>query len=530
MKRKGIGLTIAFAILALVLAVTLVGCYFTLKYFVVTDWQFFPRNREVLDLRGQSISAQAYDTLVWKMPGTKILWDVPFQGERYDCATQELTVTRLSQEDLDMLVYLPLLETVNAQGCTDYGMLKELYRQRPDLDVRYTVPIAGREYTPDTRTVTLESLSREDMQLLEYLPNLTQVDCTACRNFSDVYELAQNHPEWQVSCLTSIAGTRIDPAATELTVQGAAYQELSVGLAAMPALQKLTIHSPSATGEELNRLREEYPGVEIHWDIAVFGRTFSDDATELDISNQPIGSVEQAKEIAAKFPRLTKLIVDSTGIDNEEMAAYREEVRSQYQVVWTVYFTDKCKARTDDTWFMPIHQGEYYFEERNAYNLRYCEDMVCMDIGHSTVKTIDFVAFMPHLKYLILAWTQVQDITPISNCKELVFLELDHCVIRDYTPLQGCTALEDLNINDNDWPVSIDPLLSMTWLKNLWVPTRTYSEKQALLAALPDTRVVISNPKTTFVSKTERCEEGLGWRNLKNYYDMRDLLGMYYMS
>lgn len=530
MKRKGIGLTITCAVLAIALAVALAACYFTLKYFVVVDWQLFPRNQEVLDLRGQSISPQTYDTLVWKMPGTQIYWSVPFQGGSYDCTTRELTVTHLSQEDVNMLVYFPLLERVNGQNCTDYGMLRALYEQHPELEVLYTVPVAGEGYGPETTSVTLTSLTREDMQNLEYLPRLTRVDGTGCREFPLLRELAQIHPQWEVKYLTSIAGTELSASAKELTVSGVSYEELSVGLAAMPELQKLTVHTPKATGQELAKLREEYPNVEIHWDIEVFGQIFQDDATEVDISNQRIDSIQQAKEIASKFPNLTKLIVDSTGIDNDEMAAYRDEVRSSYKVVWTVIFTDKCKARTDETWFMPIHQGEYYFEEKNAYNLRFCEDMVCIDIGHSTVKTIDFVKYMPNLKYLILAWTAVQDISPLSSCKELLYLELDHCVVRDYTPLQGCTALEDLNINDNDWPVSIDPLLTMTWLKNLWVPTRSYAEKEALVAALPNTLVVTSNPKTTFIDGSTRCTEGEGWRNLKNYYDMRDQLGMYYMN
>ena len=530
MKRKGIGLTVACAVLALVLAIALAACYFTLKNYVVSGWQLFPRNQQMLDLRSRNISPETYDTLVWKMPGTQILWSVPFQGGRYDCTTKELTVNQLSLEDLDTLVYFPLLETVNARSCTDYGALRALYEQRPDLDVRYTVPVSGTDYSPDTQKVTLESLTREDMQNLEYLPRLSQVDGTGCREFTLLRELEQTHPQWQVSYLTAIAGTELSPSAREFTCSGASYQELSVGLAAMPELQKLTIHAPKANGEELERLRQEYPDVDIHWDIEVFGQVFPDNATELDISNQRIESIQQAKEIASKFPQLTKLIVDSTGISNDEMAVYRDEVRSQYKVVWTVHFTDKCKARTDETWFMPIQQGEYYFEERNVYNLRFCEDMVAIDIGHSTVKTIDFAAYMPHLKYLILAWTCVEDISPLANCKELVYLELDHCVIHDYTPLQQCTALEDLNINDNDWPVSIEPLLTMTWLKNLWVPTRKYADKVALTEALPNTRVVVTNPKTTFISKTERCPDGQGWRNLKNYYDMRDFLGMYYMN
>ena len=524
MNRKGLAGTIAAAILAITLAVVLVVCYFTTKYFVIVDFQLFPRNREQLDLRSQAISTDAYDTLVWKLPGTKILWSVPFQGGYFDCASQELTITQLSQTDLDTLVYFPQLEVIHAESCTDYGPLMELYLRYPDIEVNYTIPIAGTRYGPDTETVTLQTLSQEDMLLLCYLPRLTRVDGTLCREFALLRELEREHPEWEVDYLTTIAGTEFSPTAKTLELTGASYEELSIGLAAMPELKTLTIHAPQATGAELLQLREDYPNVEIHWEVTVFGKTYPDDITELDISHQSVGSIENAKQIASKFPMLTKLIVDSTGIENEAMAAYRDEVRSDYKVVWTVIFTEKCKARTDETYFMPIQQGEYYFQEKNVYNLRYCEDMICIDIGHSTVKTLDFVTFMPHLKYLILAWTSVEDITPLNTCKELVFLELDHCVVRDYMPLQGCTALEDLNINDQDWPVSIDPLLSMTWLKNLWVPTRSYSEKQALIEALPDTRVVVDNPKTTYVSSTVRCPEGLGWRNLKNYYDLRDIL------
>lgn len=529
MKKRGIGFTVAFAVLALCLAIALAACYLTLKFYVVADWQLFPRGQEVLDLRNQSISPEAYDTLVWKLPDTKIIWNVPFQSGSYDCTTQELTVSQLSQEDLPMLSYFPLLKTVNAQNCTDYAVLRTLYEQNPDLEVNYSVPVGEERYGPETTSVTLKSLTREQMQNLDYLPKLTTVDGTDCREFSLLKELAETHPQWTVRYLTSIAGEALNPSAESLTLKGAAYEELSVGLAAMPQLQQLTILSPKASGEELMRLREEYPNVDIHWEIEVFGKNFLDSATEVDISNQRIDSIQQAKDIASKFPKLEKLIVDSTGIDNDEMALYRDEVRSSYKVVWTVILSDKCKARTDDTWFMPIQQGEYYFAERHAYNLRFCEELVCIDIGHSQVENIDFVKYMPNLKYLILAWTCVLDISPISSCKNLVYLELDHCAIRDYTPLQGCTALEDLNINDNDWPVSVEPILSMTWLKNIWVPTRSYSDKQALMEALTNTRVVINNPKTTFVDKHTRCEDGLGWRNLKNYYDMRDMLGMYYM-
>jgi pyruvate,orthophosphate dikinase len=62
------------------------------------------------------------------------------------------------------------------------------------------------------------------------------------------------------------------------------------------------------------------------------------------------------------------------------------------------------------------------------------------------IKNCDFVAFMPHLKYLILADTKVTDLTPLTGLKELAFLELFMLDIKDYAPLESLTGLEDLNL------------------------------------------------------------------------------------
>ena len=80
---------------------------------------------------------------------------------------------------------------MNAQSCTDYGALKQLYLQYPQVEVRYTIPIGGRAYGPDTETVILQQLTREDIALMEQLPRLTQVDGTGCRESALLQELEE---------------------------------------------------------------------------------------------------------------------------------------------------------------------------------------------------------------------------------------------------------------------------------------------------------------------------------------------------
>jgi len=59
----------------------------------------------------------------------------------------------------------------------------------------------------------------------------------------------------------------------------------------------------------------------------------------------------------------------------------------------------------------------------------------------------------------------------------------------------------------------------MPWLKRLWWSPAAGKEP-ALSQALPDTLVNVTTGSST----------GGVWRKGQNYYDMRDLLGMYYMT
>ena len=95
MRRKGLIGTIVITVLAIILTVVLATSYLILKNFVVLNWQLFPKGQSLLDLRSQAITTSEYDALVWKLPGTRILWSVPFQGSYYDSGITELTITSL---------------------------------------------------------------------------------------------------------------------------------------------------------------------------------------------------------------------------------------------------------------------------------------------------------------------------------------------------------------------------------------------------------------------------------------------------
>ena len=555
-------------VLLIVLAAALLAVGIAVWFLLTHVWvagTFYSRNADVLDLRFADVTTADYDKLRKKAPNSEILWRIPFQGKTYDQDTDVLYVTSLTDEDVATLDYFTRLKTVEAQECTDYPQLAALTARRPEVTVEYAVTIDGREYPQDTAVVSISGITEEEINLLTYLPELTAVTAVGCRTPEQMMQLRDFCQEKGLSFALRFGTKTYPDTVEELDVTGVTDGELEL-LQLLPELKTLHLKNPEADPETVAQLRSTYPKADISWEVEIAGVSFPDDTKEVDLSavlessaaqttagtaagtQTAVGAqtttktqtttgaatgTQSTKETQSTAPAVTlnledlekkmsylsdakQVFLGKCGLDNEELAALRERVRDSYKLVWTVQLGKKLTARTDDTTFMPVREHVYYFLDEDAYNLRYCEDMLCVDVGHMGLTNIDFVKGMPHLQILILAHNgQLQDISPISSCKELIFLELDWSAVKDFTPLVGCTSLEDLNIGLT-YP-SVEPLMQMTWLKNLWMVDRGGAYQ--LSQALPDTKIVASADVTV----------GAGWRNLPNYYKMRDMLGMEYM-
>ena len=555
-------------VLLIVLAAALLAVGIAVWFLLTHVWvagTFYSRNADVLDLRFADVTTADYDKLRKKAPNSEILWRIPFQGKTYDQDTDVLYVTSLTDEDVATLDYFTRLKTVEAQECTDYPQLAALTARRPEVTVEYAVTIDGREYPQDTAVVSISGITEEEINLLTYLPELTAVTAVGCRTPEQMTRLRDFCQEKGLSFALRFGTKTYPDTVEELDVTGVTDGELEL-LQLLPELKTLHLKNPEADPETVAQLRSTYPKADISWEVEIAGVSFPDDTKEVDLSAVLESSAAQTtagtaagtqtaagaqtttktqtttgtatgtqstKETQSTAPAVTlnledlekkmsylsdakQVFLGKCGLDNEELAALRERVRDSYKLVWTVQLGKKLTARTDDTTFMPVREHVYYFLDEDAYNLRYCEDMLCVDVGHMGLTNIDFVKGMPHLQILILAHNgQLQDISPISSCKELIFLELDWSAVKDFSPLVGCTSLEDLNIGLT-YP-SVEPLMQMTWLKNLWMVDRGGAYQ--LSQALPDTKIVASADVTV----------GAGWRNLPNYYKMRDMLGMEYM-
>ena len=492
------------------------GVFWHMRHYVLVDMQFYPRGARSMDLRENEISIRHYEKILRRMPGCEVRWNVPLSQGSWPDDTETITVAALTERDVRSLKYLTQLKTVEAEDCADYDNLLLLRQQYPELQVNYSVPLGEDRFSGSTKQVALENIAPEEIRLLQYLPELQTVLCSGGQP-ETVAGLMEYCEAKNLEFLISLGADPITMDTRAVEAEGITGAQLTL-LQYLPKMRKLHIREPKVSADRLLQLRQDRPDVKITWEQKIFGQVCTTEMTEIDLSGAKVTDLDRLDEKMAYFPDAETVFLGESKLTNETLAAHRNLVRDKYKLVWTVTCGKKLKARTDDTTFMPVRERVYYFNDEEAYNLRYCEDMVCIDIGHMSIHNVDFVKYMPNLEYLILAHTQVQYVEPLSTCKKLKFLELDWTPIRDLTPLQGCTALEDLNLGNTF--ADFTPVGEMNWLKNLWMIDCSTGARYRMTQALPNTKVMVTGSATV----------DNGWRELDNYYKMRDLLGMHYMS
>jgi len=533
-KRRSSTLIAVLLVLVLITAGLLGGMVWYLGTHFFVGGRAYRKGAETLNLRDQKLTVSEYHEIRTELPDSEIHWNVPFQDTAYPEDVTGISVRSLSDRDLERLAYFSELKEIDASGCRDYEQLRRLQELYPHIALTYTVAIGGMEYPNDAAVVTCDTLTDEEIGLMAYLPELRSVDASGCTDHSRIGVLGNAFPDLDISYRVELLGQVFDETTVSATFRNPDVDVLLEQLAYVTHMESVHLVEPNASPEKLRQLMEAYPDITITWDKTVLGKTFNSAATEYDLTDttlitkkntwaEPKEAWEteqitvQLKEAMAYFPNAEKVIVPACALHNETMAAFREEMRPEYKVVWTVYVTKK-PIRTDST---VIHSSalKTCFIDEQSYDLQYCEDAVVVDIGHSYVKYIEWVKGMPNLKYLILADNWLKDISPISTCKNLIYVELfDNKYIPDYSPLLGCTALQDLNLSETF--ADLDPLKEMTWLDNLWLNSAgvTPAEHRELQEALPNTTIMT----------TGAAHNGGGWRQLQNYFDMRDIMGLPY--
>ncbi len=208
--------------------------------------------------------------------------------------------------------------------------------------------------------------------------------------------------------------------------------------------------------------------------LTAYGTSFESEATLLDLDAAGILVTDTAelKALLNQMPNLTEVHMYNSHLRVNQM----DELFDGYPDIffgWTITLYTHT-VRTDATAFSTLHSHEGTAEDpfhntRELRRLRFCKNLIALDIGHNSLTNLDFLTELPQLKVLILgANYYITSIEPLANLTELEYLELFSANVTDVTPLASLTKLRDLNLAYNQQLRDISPLYELPNLERFW--------------------------------------------------------------
>ena len=201
------------------------------------------------------------------------------------------------------------------------------------------------------------------------------------------------------------------------------------------------------------------------------GVSYPLDAEYISLEKTVVTDFDAFEAFLDQFPQLRQVDMWETQI----RADMCDRLAARYPGMkwgWTMVLQGKDHQhliRTDYTSWSTLHNNASSHHSCEDFSiLRYCWNLLALDVGHNGVTDLSFLHDLPNLRVLIVACNQITDISPLAELKNLEYLELFKNTIRDLNPLAELNHLLDLNICFNTVE-DYSPLYGLTGLKRLWV-------------------------------------------------------------
>ena len=454
---------------------------------------------ERLDIRENYAFDQAeHDKLIEANPNCDIHWSVPVgnkhfdsMAEYYDLSPFELTTTQL----------------------------RELIATYPNTYFDYQVPLYGKRYTTDTEVLDIRGEVPDAGVIddaLGLLPAVKTLDIRGQKTTSQtVSMLCDAHPDVYFMFTCDVPEGEMTTEDTAVTITGT-YEDMlayAAYIPYMPKLESIDATSIKLTDEQLDSLGEIASSGKLRYSLIVYDRGCSSLATDLNWDNIPFTGVEEVEKYLARLPRLKRVSMCDCGLTEEEMGQLFD-AHPDIKFVWWIEF-GHYRLRTDATAFTTAlgDGNQYHYDDETFEAIRYCTDLMMLDLGHNRITSIDNFTGLTKLKVLILADNRLTDISQITCFPDLEYLELFLNDISDVTPITELKKLRDFNIFHNPLYENHKVLRKMTWLERLWIGGCRLSPQDVkdLQKALPNTEI-----STIGQSSTAR-----GWRKHPHYYTLK---------
>ena len=349
------------------------------------------KNLKLLDATG-STAYPALEVYARSHPDVDLIYTVDLGKKTVAHGTPEITLIAEETDYDALMTNLAFLKDTQKltlpKTILTADELSNLQNAYPDLEISYTLGLAGQEFTADTTTLDLSQLTSGQINAAqETLARLPQLETVELMRSDGTSSLSQSDVEWLVNAA---------------------------------------------------------PNAAFHYTFTLFGKEISTNDKRVEFKNLSLteSDIPALKQALAIMTGCEAFVLDNCGLDNETMASIRAEY-PRTELVWRIQF-GKYSAWTNAETIRAV----YNVFDDTCENLKYCWRTKYMDIGHNeTLTDLSFVAYMPDLEIMIASGCAVKELNGFENCKKLEFLELAYCYkLESIDPLAGCENLKNLNI------------------------------------------------------------------------------------
>ena len=486
------------------------------------------------------IAEEKQDGTVAPKPVAEALTEVEqsFEAETVTTGVRELTMV-LQPGETAKLKEFDKLEKLDATGSTNYEELRDWGLEHPEVELLYTVYLPeGQEVSNTAESVDLTGLKSENVEetarLLGFVPTLRSVelgspDAGTRITTADLDAMKAALPDAELHYTVTLLGKPLDPKAESLDLSELKHEDVegaAAALSGLPELKEITLSGgeEGLSLEEALLIANAAPKAVVSYPVSLYGVDFDLSDEGLDLNH--IWLDDQGEGIRQVLPCMracTWLDMDSCGVDNEHMAQIRDE-NPNVEVIWRVNFGSNYSVRTNVTKIlasMPSKGGALY--DSVGEQLQYCTKVRYLDLGHNDgITDFSFIRNMPDLEVVIISMTGISDLSPFTECHNLLYMEAGNTRIGDLSPLAECKTLKHLNIGTNANIRDISPLYDLD-LKRLWIGSYTPVPGDQVAEMQERHPSCIIN--TSAPSGLERGADGgalnegfiLGWKNYQNY-------------
>lgn len=246
--------------------------------------------------------------------------------------------------------------------------------------------------------------------------------------------------------------------------------------------------------------------------VEILGKKYDYTTTVLNLNNATVADYELFKSQIANLPYLTRVELKGSNLNDAQMMEL-SDTYPNIRFIWTFKLGNYWTLSTDQVAFSCNKGGGPSLTNADIKILNYCKDMVALDLGHNSFTDLSFVRNMPNLRILIISDGRVSDLTPLKDCKNLVYFEAWFTRISDLSPLQYLVNLKDINVAHNRNCNNITPLLHLPKLERIYMSYCNVSQDSInlLRATYPNARIEM----------VEYYADRAGWRTHERYYAMR---------